>query len=74
MNGVGQDHPPGLLLRPAPLAAQRLFGRIQAASTVEPFGERELQRIREREASLVVSAEDYVYRYRRDLSFTADGI
>ena len=37
----------------------------------EAIGEREFERILEREASLLVSAEDYVYRYLPDLSFTA---
>jgi len=38
----------------------------------EVVGEREFQRILDREASLLANAEDYVYRYRRDLSYTTN--
>jgi hypothetical protein len=41
-------------------------------NVAEVVGEREFQRILDAEAALLASAEDLVYRYRRDLSFTAN--
>ena len=40
----------------------------------EAVGQRDFERIIARGNSLVVSAEDYRYRYRADLSFTADSV
>jgi len=40
-------------------------------NVAEVVGEREFERILENEASLLANAEDFIYAYRRDLSFSA---
>ena len=44
----------------------------QGPDIAAAVGEREFARIIDREPGLLVSSEDYVYRFRDDLSFTAD--
>ncbi len=44
----------------------------QGPDVAAAVGEREFERIISREPDLLVSSEDYVYRYRPELSFTAE--
>jgi len=44
----------------------------QSTLNVEAVGEREAQRVFSRERELLATAEDLLYRFRPDLSFTAD--
>jgi hypothetical protein len=44
----------------------------QGPDIAAAVGEREFARIIGREPGLLVSSEEYVYRFREDLSFTAD--